>query len=86
LWLATSFLGVDGVISSVLFSLSFSSLDASFFGCFQPCWFFQMHVPSFWFAGALYVAWVSFTWVYFSVRTFFSELARCVHNSMHIKI
>jgi hypothetical protein len=26
----------------------FSSLDASFFGCFQPpCWFFQMPFPSF---------------------------------------
>ena len=30
-----------------LFSLSFSSLGASFFGCFQPCWFFQMPLPSF---------------------------------------
>jgi hypothetical protein len=27
----------------------FSSLDASFFGCFQPFWFFQMPLPSFFF-------------------------------------
>ena len=26
---------------------NFSSLGASFFGCFQPCWFFQMPLPSF---------------------------------------
>jgi hypothetical protein len=62
-----------------LFSLSFfSSLGASFFGCFQPGRFFQMPFPSLCFVGALYVAWVFLTWVYFclpprlfSVRTFF---------------
>ena len=51
--------------------LSLSSLGASFFGCFQPCWFFQMPFPSFWFVGALYVAWVFFTWVYFLLELFF---------------
>jgi hypothetical protein len=69
LWLATSFLGVEGIFS--LFSLSFSSLGASFFGCFQPFWFFQMPFPSFCFVGALYVAWVFFTWVYFLLELFF---------------
>jgi hypothetical protein len=28
-------------------SASPKSLGASFFGCFQPCWFFQMPLPSF---------------------------------------
>jgi hypothetical protein len=54
-----------------LFFLSFSSLDASFFGCFQPCWFFQMPLPSFCFVGALYVALFFFTWVYFLLELFF---------------
>jgi hypothetical protein len=54
-----------------LFSLSFSSLGASFFGCFQPCWFFQMPLPSFCFVCALYAAWVLFYVGLFSVRTFF---------------
>jgi hypothetical protein len=44
---------------------------ASSFGCFQPCWFFQMLFPSFWFVGALYVTWVSFAWVYFLFELFF---------------
>jgi hypothetical protein len=46
-------------------------LGASFFGCFQPCWFFQMPLPSFCFVGALYVAWVLFNAGLFSVRTLF---------------
>jgi hypothetical protein len=54
-----------------LFSLSFSSLGASFFGCFQPGWFFQMPLPSFCFVGAPYVAWVFFTRVYFLLELFF---------------
>jgi hypothetical protein len=66
-----------------LFSLSFSSLDASVFGCFQPCWFFQMPLPSFCFVGALYVAWVLFYVGLFSVRTFlfFSPEGSKPHNS-----
>jgi hypothetical protein len=47
------------------------SLCASFFRCFQPCWFFLMPLPSFCFVGALYVAWVLFYVGLFSVRTFF---------------
>jgi hypothetical protein len=48
-----------------------SNLGASFFGCFQPCWFFQMPLPSFCFIGAFYVAWVLFYVGFFSVGTFF---------------
>jgi hypothetical protein len=44
---------------------------ASFFGCFEPCWFFQMPLPSFCFVGALYVSWVFLTWIYFLLEPFF---------------
>jgi hypothetical protein len=34
-------------------------------------WFFQMPLLSFWFVGALYVAWVFFKWVCFLLEPFF---------------
>jgi hypothetical protein len=43
-----------------------SSLSVLRFAC-AP----QMPFPSFWFVGALYVAWVSFTRVYFLLEPFF---------------
>jgi hypothetical protein len=46
-----------------------------------------MLIPSFWFVCALYVAWVSFTWVYFLLEPFFKPadaagvVVRCCHVS-----
>jgi hypothetical protein len=36
-----------------------------------------MPFPSFCFVGALYVAWVFFTWVYFLLEPFFSVACTC---------
>jgi hypothetical protein len=58
-----------------LFSLSFSSLGASFFGCFQPCWFFQMPLPSFVLSARFMLLGSFFTWVYFLLEPFFESLS-----------
>jgi hypothetical protein len=69
----------DGSNKVFVPSLSlFSPLGASFFGCFRPCWFFQMHFPSFWVVVALYVAWVSFTWVYYMLEPSFFKKIKAV--------
>jgi hypothetical protein len=57
-------------IANFLFSLSFSSLGASFLGVFSLAGSFRCFF-SLLFLGALYVAWVLFHVGLFSVRTFF---------------
>jgi hypothetical protein len=63
-----------------------ASLGASFFGCFQPCWFFQMPLPSFCFVSALYVAWVFFYVGLFSVRTFFFSSEGYISSTLKIDV
>jgi hypothetical protein len=55
-----------------VFSLSLFCLGASFFGCFQPSWFFQMPLPSFCFVARFMLLGSFFTWVYFLLEPFFS--------------
>ena len=69
MWFAASFLEFAGVFSFSFPSLSF--LWCFLFGCFQPCWFWQIFFPSFGFRRALYVAWVCFAWFYFLLEPLF---------------
>jgi hypothetical protein len=45
-----------------------------------------MPFPSFWFVGALYVAWVFFTWVYFLLDFFFFRTLTANGNILCVKI
>jgi hypothetical protein len=50
--------------------LATSFLGVEFFFCRRSLFFLPLVLPSLGFVGALYVAWVFFTWVYFLLEPF----------------
>jgi hypothetical protein len=54
-----------------LLSLFFLPVVRPSLGVFSLAGSFRCLFLLFWFVGALYVAWVSFTWVYFLLELFF---------------